>query len=180
VRNVGAQSEFDLDTVKATLECAMSDVEAEDDRMKVLDAKLSNLATLSGLSVSISASLGANVLVAGKLCNSFTLALGAVLTFAVGMLLMTTLTAFQGLRPKPYKGLTMKSAKQRVTPKRLTRPAPDAIATLAATYYVDILPAARAANDIKLEKVSTAFDYAAAGLIALVFAVVLTALGAVT
>ena len=176
---MGEQAQFQLETVKATLECARADVEAEDDRMKVLDSKLSNLATLSGLSVSISASLGANVLVTGKLCTSFTIALGVALTFAVVMLLLTTMTAFEGLRPKPYKGLTMKSAKQRVTPKRLSRSAPEAIATLAATYYVDILPAARAANDIKLEKVSRAFDYAAWGLIALVCAVVLTALGAV-
>ena len=174
-----AQAPFELETAKATLECARADVEAEDDRMKVLDSKLSNLATLSGLSVSISASLGANVLVTGALCTLFTIALGATLTFAVVMLLLTTMTAFEGLRPKTYKGLTMKSATQRVTPKRLSRSAPEAIATLAATYYVDILPAARAANDIKLEKVSHAFNYAAYGLVALVFAVILTALGAV-
>jgi hypothetical protein len=77
---VGQQAPFQLETVKATLDCARADVDFEDDRMKVLDGKLSTLATFSGLSVSISASLGANVLVAGKLCTGFTIALGATLT----------------------------------------------------------------------------------------------------
>jgi hypothetical protein len=174
-----AAAQFDLDTVKATLECARADVAAEDERMQVLDGKLSNLATLAGLSVSISASLGANVLAAGALCTGFTIALGAVLTIAAALLLKTVLVAFDGLRPKPYRGLTRKSAIARVTPKRLSQPGPEAMATLAATYYVDILPAARVSNDVKLEKVADAFVYAKGGLIALVGAVILTAIGAV-
>jgi hypothetical protein len=172
-------AQFDLDTVKATLECARADVEAEDDRMKVLDSKLSTLAAFSGLSVSISASIGANVLVAGALCTAITIALGVTLTFAVAMLLLTTLTAFSGLRPKPYRGLTMRAAEERVTPRRLAAEPGQALAVLASTYYTDILPATRAANDAKLDRVRGAFRYAALGLIALVAAVVLTALGAV-
>src|SRR5689334_14706030 len=106
---MGGQGRFELETVRATLDCARADVEAENDRMKVLDAKLSNLATLSGLSLSISASLGANVLVAGGLDTGFMIALGATLACAVALLLATTLTAFLGLRPKQYRGLTLKS-----------------------------------------------------------------------
>jgi hypothetical protein len=170
---------FEFETVKATLECARADVEAEDDRMKVLDSKLSTLAAFSALSVSISASIGANVLVAGKLCTGITIALGVTLTVAVLMLLLTTLTAFRGLRPKPYRGITMDVAKARVTPRRLATEPGKALAVLASTYYTDILPAARAANDAKLDRVRGAFRYAALGLIALVTAVVLTALGAV-
>lgn len=176
---MGDETRFQFETVRATLECARADVEAEDDRMKVLDAKLSNLATFSGLSVSISASLGANVLVAGKLCIGFTIALGIVLTFAVSMLLATALVAFRGLRPKQYKGITMDVARARVTPRRLARDPGEALAVLASTYYTDILPAARAANNVKLDRVRSAFRYAAVGLIALVGAVVLTAIGAV-
>jgi hypothetical protein len=63
---VDKQARFEFETVKATLECARADVDAEDDRMKVLDSKLSTLAAFSGLSVSISASIGANVLVAER------------------------------------------------------------------------------------------------------------------
>jgi hypothetical protein len=176
---VGEQARFEFETVKATLECARADVEAEDDRMKVLDSKLSTLAAFSALSVSISASIGANVLVAGKLCTGFTIALGVTLTVAVVMLLLTTLTAFSGLRPKPYRGITMEAAKARVTPRRLAAEPGEALAVLASTYYTDILPAARAANDAKLDRVRGAFRYAAFGLVALVTAVVLTALGAV-
>ena len=147
--------------------------------MKVLDAKLSTLASFSGLSVSISASLGANVLVAGRLCTGFTIALGITLTFAVSMLLATALMAFLGLRPKQYRGITMEVAKARVTPRRLAREPGGALAVLASTYYTDILPAARAANNVKLDRVRAAFRYAALGLIALVASVVLTALGAI-
>jgi hypothetical protein len=176
---VTQQARFQLETVKATLDCARADVDFEDDRMKVLDGKLSTLATFSGLSVSISASLGANVLVAGKLCTGFTIALGATLTLAVAMLLATTLTAFRGLRPKQYRGITMAVATARVTPRRLSVEPDQALAVLASTYYTDILPAARAANNVKLDRVRAAFRYAAVGLIALVAAVVLTAIGAV-
>lgn len=176
---MGEQAPCEFETVKATLECARADVDAEDDRMKVLDSKLSTLAAFSGLSVSISASIGANVLVTGTLCTGFTIALGATLTFAVLMLLMTTLTAFSGLRPKPYRGITMEVAEARVTPRRLATEPGQALAVLASTYYTDILPATRVANDAKLDCVRGAFRYAALGLIALVAAVVLTALGAV-
>jgi len=167
------------ETAQAILDCAKADVVAEDDRMKVLDDKLSTLATFSGLSVSISASLGANVLVARELDVGFTIALGVTLTAAVVMLLLTTLTAFRGLRPKEYRGLTLDSAKSRVTPRRLRADPAEAMAVLAATYYTDILPAARSANNVKLEKVGDAFRYARIGLIGLVVAVVLTATGAV-
>ncbi len=147
--------------------------------MKVLDGKLSTLATFSGLSVSISASLGASVLVTGRLCAEFTIALGVILTFAVVMLLLTTLTAFRGLRPKEYRGITLEAAEKRVTPRRLRQSPQEALAVLAATYYTDVLPAARAANGVKLDKVGEAFGYARWGLIGLVAAVVLTAIGAV-
>lgn len=176
---MGEKAPFQLETIKATLECARADVEMEDDRMKVLDTKLSTLASFSGLSVSISASLGTNVLVAGKLCTGLTIALGITLTFAVSMLLATALTAFLGLRPKQYRGITMEVARSRVTPRRLAGEPGEALAVLASTYYTDILPAARAANNVKLDRVRAAFRYAALGLTALVAAVVLTALGAV-
>ena len=73
----------DIETVKATLDCARADVDAEDDRAKVLDGKLSNLAMLAALSLSISASLGANVLVAGGLCTEVTIVVGCFLTAGV-------------------------------------------------------------------------------------------------
>lgn len=147
--------------------------------MQALDSKLSTLAMFSGLSVSISASLGASVLVAGQLATGFTVALGVTLAFAVLMLLCTTLKAFQGLRPKQYRGITLASAQSRVTPRRLRRDPAAALAVLAATYYTDVLPAARTANGVKLDLVTDAFRYARCGLVGLVVAVVLTAVGAV-
>lgn len=168
-----------LETVKATLECARADVEAEDDRMKVLDGKLGTLATLSGLSVSISASLGATVLASGRLGTWFTLGLGLALGVAVVMLLRTVLAAFRGLRPKEYRGITLAAAEARVTPRRLALPPEDALAILAATYYTDILPAARSANNVKLGRVTEAFAHARVGLSALIAAVLVTAVGAV-
>ena len=147
--------------------------------MEVLDGKLSMLATFSGLSVSISASLGANVLVSGHLETGITIALGVALAFAAIMLLLATLAAFRGLRPKEYKGITLDVASARVTPRRLRVSPAEAMAKLASTYYTEMLPAARAANGVKLDKVVEAFKYARLGLLGLIIAVVLTAVGSV-
>jgi len=168
-----------LETVRATLESARADVEAEDDRMKVLDGKLNTLATFSGLSVSISASLGANVLASGGLSSAYSIALGLALTVAALLLFLTAITAFQGLRPKEYKGLTLDAARSRVTPRRLGEEPEMALAIMASTYYTDVLPSARAANGVKLDKVSKAFQYARLGLIGLIVSILVTTLGSV-
>jgi hypothetical protein len=173
------KGEWDLDTVKATLDCARADVDAEYDRMKVLDSKLSMLAMFSGLSVSIIAALGAGVLVEGGLNSGFSIALGAVLASAAFLLLLTTQAAFSGLSPKKYRELAPDAAKARVTPRRLREKPEKALATMASTYYVRVLPAARKANAVKLDRVNVAFKRAALGLFLLIVAILLTAVGSV-
>jgi len=171
--------DWDIDTLKATLDVAQRDLDAENDRMKVLDSKLSSLATFSGLTLSVTATLGANVVVAGRLCQAFTVALGAVLVLAALALLLGVFSCFRGLRPKEYRGITLKAAASRVTPTRLGLPPQEALPVLAATYYTDLLPAARAANNVKLDRVVDAFRWTRLGLGLLVGALVLAVVGAV-
>ena len=52
---------YDLETVRATLEACTHDLSEEDDRMKTIDSKLTQLAAFSGVSISISGAVGSVV-----------------------------------------------------------------------------------------------------------------------
>jgi hypothetical protein len=84
---------MNLDTARATLDCARADVDEETDRMKVLDGKLTNIAAFSGLALSIGGAVGSSVVVSGRLGLGFTIALGAVLSIAVSLLLARAILA---------------------------------------------------------------------------------------
>ena len=51
----------------ATLECARADLDYEIDRTRSLDSKLTGIASLSGLALSIGAGVGASIVAGGKL-----------------------------------------------------------------------------------------------------------------
>jgi hypothetical protein len=168
----------DLDTVKATLDCTRADVEEEMDRMKVLDSKLSNVASFAGVSLSVSGAVGANVVSANVFPLGFTIALGAVLATAVLLLAIGVTVCFSGLMPKDYRGISLDAASQRVTPTQLRRPATEAIPNLASTYATVVLPQARATNSKKVAATKRAFALVAAGLFGVVLALVLTVVAA--
>src|SRR4051812_41156837 len=126
---------LNLETAKATLECARGDALEEMDRMKVLDAKLTNIAAFSGVSISISGSIGGSVLAANRLSLGFSIALGGTLTVAGVVLLSAVAACFAGLAPKNYKGISEDAAQDRVKRGRLRKEPAEAIAIMASTYY---------------------------------------------
>jgi hypothetical protein len=91
--------------------------------------------------------------VSGRLGLGFTIALGAVLSIAVSLLLARAILALSGLAPKNYRGITLEAARARVTPKRLELAPEEAVARLASTYYTAMLPQAREANQAKVRSV---------------------------
>src|SRR4051794_10464683 len=95
--SAGEDDAWPLETVKATVEAARSDVLFESERMKTLDNKLVSIAAFSGVSLSVSGSVGASVVANGSLSLGFTIALGATLTVAVLLLLIAVLCCFAGL-----------------------------------------------------------------------------------
>jgi hypothetical protein len=170
---------MNLNTARATLDCARADVDEETDRMKVLDGKLTNIAAFSGLALSIGGAVGSSVVVSGRLGLGFTIALGAVLSIAVSLLLARAILALSGLAPKNYRGITLEAARARVTPKRLELAPEEAVARLASTYYTAMLPQAREANQARCEAFKWAFRLVAGGLAGLVSGLILSSVGAV-
>lgn len=169
-----------VEIANATLECARADIEAETERTSALDSKLTGIASLSGLALSISAAVGASVVVSGGLAHGLAIALGAVLSVAAVLLLVAAVVALSGLAPKGFQGIALSAARDRVTDERLSGDAADAIAELAATYYVGMLPEARETNGVKVCRVRHAYWLVGAGLAGLVFGLVLATVGAVT
>jgi hypothetical protein len=165
---------------KAALQCAHFDIENETDRTRALDAKLTGIASLSGLALSIGATVGGSVLAAGELNHGFSIALGSVLSVASLLLLLASATALSGLVPKGFQGTSLKAAAERVTDKRLSGDPADEIAILAATYGKKMLPEARATNKLKVGRVRVAYWLVGFGLAGLVFAVFLTTIASVT
>lgn len=62
-------------TPEATYRACARDLASEEDRMRIIDSKLSNLAAFSGLSISVSGGVGGSVLAAGKLQLGFEIGL---------------------------------------------------------------------------------------------------------
>lgn len=164
----------------ATLDCARADYESEIDRSRSIDSKLTDIAALSGLALSIGAAVGASVVVSGDLRQGFTIALGAVLSVAAIFLLLAALIALSGLTPKPFQGISLKAAEDRVTDERLEGDPAEAITKLAATYYRNMLPKARETNGIKVARVRIAYWCVGVGLGGLVAGLILATVAAVT
>lgn len=171
--------QLSVEIATATLECARTDIDYELDRTRSLDSKLTGVASLSGLALSIGAGVGASIVVGGGLSFGFTIALGSVLSLASLLLLAAAIAALWGLIPKPFQGLTLQAAEDRVTDERLSGDAADAIGHLAATYYKKMLPEARKTNAIKVRYAHRAYRLVAAGLGGLVLGLILTTVAAV-
>ena len=154
---------MDLESVKATLEAARADVDAERDRTDSLDRKLTNIAAFAGLSLSISGAVGGTVLAAGRLNPGFTIALGSVLSLAAVLFLASVIACFVGLAPKPYEGIADRGARKRISRKRLERPPEEVLRILANTYYLKFLPQARQSNHTKVRRVKIAFWFVGGG-----------------
>jgi hypothetical protein len=150
------------------------------DRSRSLDSKLTDIASLSGLALSIGAAVGASVVVSGDLRLGFTIAIGAVLSIAALFLLSAALVALSGLAPKPFQGISLKAAEDRVSDERLQGDAAEAMAKLAATYYLNMLPEARETNGIKVARVRIAYRCVGVGLGGLVIGLILATVAAVT
>ena len=168
----------DLETAKATLAACEWDLEREEDRMRGLDAKLTQLATFAGVSISISGGLGASVLASAKLALGFLIALGACIAVAASLLLAAVITAFRALAPKLYRGVDEASVVARTTPNALKRRPEDAIAVVAASRR-DVLVAARGINDRKAIWATRVFILVGFAFGALVLGLVVTAVGSV-
>jgi hypothetical protein len=164
---------------QAVLECAWVDVESEAERTRSLDAKLTGIASLAGLALSIGASVGATVVASGNLRLGFAIAVGAVLSLAAILLLAAAIIALKALSPMGFEGISLEAAKGRVTDQRLSGDPADEIAHLAATYSKKILPQARKSNGIKVKRVRYAYWFVGAGLLGLVCGLILTSVAAV-
>jgi hypothetical protein len=150
--------QLNADTAASILDSAKFDVAAEDDGTKVLDSKLTSIAAFSGVSLSISGSVGANVLASGNLRDGFVIFGGAGLVVAASLFLFVVLKCFSGLRPKNFEQISQTAAAERVGAERLGEEPAAARARLATTYYLNILPKAREANEEKLDAVHGAYD----------------------
>jgi hypothetical protein len=169
---------YNLQTAQATLEACTHDLSEEDDRMKTLDGKLTQLAAFSGVSISISGSVGGSVLAAGHLKHGFLIALGSCVGVAACLLLAGVVIAFRGLSPKWYRGIDESTPKLRTKPEALQREPSLAIAEIAAGRR-DIFLAARAVNDKKATATTRTFVCAGAGFALLVVGLLVTAVGSV-
>jgi len=164
----------------ATLECARADMDYELDRARSLDSKLTGIASFSGVALSIGAAVGASVVVSGRIALGFTIALGAVLSVASLFLLAAAVVSLWGLSPKTFQSLSLRAGEERVSDERLSGNAAHAIAELAATYYVQMLPEARDTNKVKVRRARHAYVLVGLGLGGLVVGIILSTLAAVT
>lgn len=146
--------------------------------MRGIDAKLTQLAAFSGVSISISGGLGAGVLATSRLGLGFSIALGACISLASVLLLSAVVTAFRALAPKLYKGVDEVSVSARTTPNSLKRNPEDAMAVFAASRR-DVLMAARGINDRKARSASRAFVLVGLAFGALVLGLISTSVGSV-
>ena len=169
---------YDLETAKATLDACTQDLKSEEERMRALDGKLTQLAAFSGVSISISGGLGGSVLASGRLPLGFAIALGASIAVAAGFLLAGVITAFRTLSPKLYQGVDEQAVIARTTPNALRREPSEAVATFAATRRI-VLVEARQINDRKADCATRTFRWVGCGFSALVVALLVTAIGSV-
>lgn len=169
---------YNLQTAQATLEACTHDLSEEDDRMKTMDGKLTQLAAFSGVSISISGSVGGSVLAGGHLKHGFLIALGACIGVAACLLLGAVVIAFRALSPKWYRGIDESAPVLRTKPEALQREPALAIAEIAAGRR-DIFLAARQVNDKKAKATTRTFVCAGLGFGLLVAGLLITAVGSV-
>jgi hypothetical protein len=169
---------YDLETVKATLEACTHDLSEEDDRMRTIDSKLTQLAAFSGVSISISAAVGGSVLAAGHLKHGFLIALGSCIGAAACLLLAAVVIAFRALSPKWYRGIDESAPVIRTKPEALVREPSEAIAEIAAGRR-DMFLTARKVNDKKAKATTRTFVCAGLGFGLLVAGLLITAVGSV-
>jgi hypothetical protein len=177
--DLDAHADYNLETAKATLAACEWDLEREEDRMHGIDAKLTQLASFSAVSISISGGLGAGVLASSRLDLAFLIALGTCISVAAALLLAAVITSFRALAPKLYQGVDEAAVDHRTTPNSLKRPPQEAMASFAASRR-DVLKAARAINDRKAKSASRAFLLVGLAFATLVLGLVNTAVGSVT
>jgi hypothetical protein len=178
MRRASRSNNYELETAKATLGACEWDLEREEDRMRGLDAKLTQLATFSGVSISISGGLGASVLAASKLELGFLIALGACIAVAASLLLSAVIVAFRALAPKTYIGVDEGAVAARTTPNALKRPPAETVAGFAASRR-EVLVTARGINDRKATSATRVFLLVGMAFAALVAGLVVTAVGSV-
>jgi hypothetical protein len=172
------EPQFNLETVVATLDACTHDLSEENDRMRTIDSKLTQLAAFSGVSISISGAVGGSVLAAGHLPHGFLIALGACVGLAATLLLATVVLAFVALSPKRYRGIDPVAVMRRTKPEELARIPADAIAFIAAGRR-DMFLASRAVNDTKATAATGTFVCAGLGFGFLVLGLLVTAVGSV-
>jgi hypothetical protein len=173
-----ATTTYNLETARAVLEACTHDLADEDDRMKTIDGKLTQLAAFSGVSIAISGGLGGSVLAAGHLHLGFLIALGSCICLAALLLLAAVILAFRALSPKLYAGIDENAVIQRTTQNALNREPSEAIAEIAAGRR-DMLLAARAINNRKASATTRTYICASTGFAFLVAGLLVTAVGAV-
>lgn len=179
MRRLGkARGLYNVETARAALEACTHDLDREEDRMRTIDGKLTQLAAFSGVSISISGGLGGSVLAAQHLDLGFAIALGASIAIAAILLLIAVVSAFAALSPKKYQGVDENAVIERTTPNSLNREPSHALATYAASRR-DALIAARKINDQKAKATTRTFWFVALGFGMLVIALLVAAVGSV-
>jgi hypothetical protein len=169
---------YNLQTAQAALEACTHDLAEENDRMKTIDGKLTQLAAFSGVSIAISGGLGGSVLAAGHLPHGFLIGLGSCVGLAACFLVAAVIIAFRALSPKLYRGIDVTAVQSRTTPNALVRDPSEAIAVIAAGRR-DVFLAARDVNDRKARWTTRTFVCAGLGFGLLVAGVLVTAIGSV-
>lgn len=178
IRFVEPPEQYDLETVKATLAACEWDLDREEERMRGLDAKLTQLAGFSGVSIAITSGLGGTLLAADRLQPGFTIALGACLGAAGVLLLAAVVSSFRALAPKDYQGVEETALSERTSPNSFKRPPDHAIASFAATRR-DVLLAARTINDRKAASAARVFVLVGLAFAALVAGLLVVAVAGV-
>lgn len=146
--------------------------------MKILDSKLTNLAAFSGVSLSVTSSVGGSVIAAERVALGFQIALGAVLFVSAVLLLLGVVVCFRNLTPKLYLGIDEKAADKRLMAKQLKRD-PEVVLLGYAATRVDELKRARSINERKADAATRAFRLIGGGFAALILAVPLIVVGTV-
>lgn len=178
IRLVDAEERYNVETARVTLAACEFDLDREEERMRNLDAKLTQLATFSGVSITISGGLGANVLAGGRLPDGFLIALGSCVGLAGVLLLCAVVTAFRALAPKKYLGADESALLERTTPNALKRHPDHVLASIAATRR-EVLFAARKINDRKARLTARVFFMVGLAFAALVCGLIVTAVASV-
>jgi hypothetical protein len=169
---------YNVETARAALEACSHDLDREEDRMRTLEGKLTQLAAFSGVSISISGGLGGTVLAGSDLQLGLQIALGTSIALAALALLAAVVVAFVALSPKLYLGVDEQAVIRRTTPESLNREPSEAIATYAASRR-DALLSARKINDRKARATTRTFALVAIGFSMLVVSLLIVAVGSV-